>query len=710
MDAITLPRGGYIIDTPAGYIQFGSPPETIKDSMHLPKGVPQFFVLPNRFFNWIKGISVAEVEFPIYFNFFIKKRKTYILCQKEQLKPFATILREAIFGPKEISLVGEYPPGTDHEDIAKIEHELKHFRGEMKLGQLVGFIFFEDNRLRVRDIEVEITPDATFRVKDSENLYGEVPTYIQYNPTYDIGKRLPEPYKPPLFGMTCLGPSHGFDPKENTSGFILWLNRRGIMIDPPVNTTEWLIDSNVSPKLIDSIILTHCHADHDAGTLQKILEEGKITVYTTQTIMQSFLRKYAALTKVTVDYLKQLFDFQPIRIGEAIYIHCAKFTFFYSLHSIPTVGFRTEFQGRSMVYSSDHNADPELQRSLLEKGTISPRRYEELRNFPWDSDVVYHESGIAPLHTPIEVLDKLPKALKKRTVVYHIAQKDFPKRTALTLASFGIEKTRELDVPAPSYERTYHILGLLNHLDFFENMPISKAQEFISLVEEEKYAKGQKIIAKGSPGDRFYIIKSGNISVAGKDLKQRKVYGTYDYFGEAALINKLPRAADVFAETDVELYSIPGERFLSFIQGTELERTLTRLASVRDSESWNVLSTSPLFRILTSTQKTLLESLLNPVEFKGAGTILNKGDELHRSFIIRSGEVRVMDGEKEVTRLGRGDFIGAMVKIHRGEPASYSFLHDDTVSGYAIERKDVLSFLNNNPGLIMKLVYDFLQI
>ena len=75
MDPITLPRGGYIVDTPAGYIQFGSPPETIKDSMHLPKGVPQFFVLPNRFFNWIKGISVAEIEFPIYYNFFLSCRR-----------------------------------------------------------------------------------------------------------------------------------------------------------------------------------------------------------------------------------------------------------------------------------------------------------------------------------------------------------------------------------------------------------------------------------------------------------------------------------------------------------------------------------------------------------------------------------------------------------------------------------------------------------
>ena len=42
----------------------------------------------------------------------------------------------------------------------------------------------------------------------------------------------------------------------------------------------------LSPSLLHSaLILTHCHADHDAGTFQKILQERKVTVLTTPTIM-----------------------------------------------------------------------------------------------------------------------------------------------------------------------------------------------------------------------------------------------------------------------------------------------------------------------------------------------------------------------------------------------------------------------------------------
>lgn len=703
----SLPRGGYIVDTPAGLFQFGAPPETVKDTMTEPHGVPQVFILPNRFFNWIKGISVAEVEFPIYYNFFLKKRKTYIVCTKEQLHRFSRVLREAIFGPRHIDLEKDFNGNIPKEEYPTLKGELKYFRNNLKLTDLVNFIIFKDKKVTLQDVTIQAENEHEYHLYYNKKLFAKVPSTIEYNPTYDIGKRLQEPFDPPLFGVTCLGPSHGFDPTENTSGFILWINRRGIMVDPPVNSNEWLIDSNVSPKLIDSIILTHCHADHDAGTLQKILEEVKVTVYTTPTIIDSFFRKYCAFTAVSHHYFSQLFDFKQVTIGEPIHIHGAKFNFFYSLHSIPTIGFRLEVGGKTLVYSSDHNNDPSLHKKLLDEGFISESRYNELRSFPWDADIIYHEAGIPPLHTPINYLDSLDDAIKKKSIVYHIAKKDFPEKTLLRLAQFGVEKTVRIPIQAPKFDSVYHILGILSYLDFFEDMPISKAQEFLHIVNEEKYHQGSKIIKKGDIGDKFYIIRSGNVSVLGDDLEQRKIYGVYDYFGEAALLNDKPRSADVVAATDVVLYSIDKEGFLSFINGTELKRTFKRLAQIRDSETWNVLSTSPFFRILSSTQKTYLESILHKQESVEPRDIIKKGNRIDRIYIIRDGEVEVTDGKEDIARLQRGDFLGAMIKVYRDEPAEYTYKNSSPVSLYYIERNDIRSFLDNNPGLMMKLVYSF---
>ena len=105
---ISLPRGGYLVKTDISSIQFGSPPETIKDTMFLESGVPQVFVLPNEFFSWTKGISVAELEFPIYYNFFFRKKRTFIICSEKQFQRFKKVLRESIFGPRNLDLTNDY--------------------------------------------------------------------------------------------------------------------------------------------------------------------------------------------------------------------------------------------------------------------------------------------------------------------------------------------------------------------------------------------------------------------------------------------------------------------------------------------------------------------------------------------------------------------------------------------------------------------------
>jgi hypothetical protein len=76
LELTKLPRGGVSVYTEAvGRVQFGIPPETIKDSLDL-EGleVPQFYIVPvERFCREMGralGVNLAEFEFPAYYNFF----------------------------------------------------------------------------------------------------------------------------------------------------------------------------------------------------------------------------------------------------------------------------------------------------------------------------------------------------------------------------------------------------------------------------------------------------------------------------------------------------------------------------------------------------------------------------------------------------------------------------------------------------------------
>ena len=170
----------------------------------------------------------------------------------------------------------------------------------------------------------------------------------------------PPTFHPPSFGVTVLGNSHGFDKSGSVSGYVLWINGRGVMIDPPPYSSATLEREGIRPRTIVGIILTHCHADHDAGAFQKVLTGSPVVVITTPTIYKSFIRKYAALSALSPALLRHSHRHKPAIIGKPLRFQGATFHFTYTLHSIPCVGFRVEWRGRSIIFTGDHLNSPDM--------------------------------------------------------------------------------------------------------------------------------------------------------------------------------------------------------------------------------------------------------------------------------------------------------------------------------------------------------------
>ncbi len=70
------------------------------------------------------------------------------------------------------------------------------------------------------------------------------------------------------------------------------MNEFGWLVDPPPNAVEFFRANGISTKCIRGVILTHTHADHDAGTFQRMLQEGRMVLITTSTVRNSFMTKY----------------------------------------------------------------------------------------------------------------------------------------------------------------------------------------------------------------------------------------------------------------------------------------------------------------------------------------------------------------------------------------------------------------------------------
>jgi CRP-like cAMP-binding protein len=68
-------------------------------------------------------------------------------------------------------------------------------------------------------------------------------------------------------------------------------------------------------------------------------------------------------------------------------------------------------------------------------------------------------------------------------------------------------------------------------------------------MEREEVAPGTTLVREGEPGDRFYVVFAGMLSVSQKDRGNQGVLRPGDYFGEVALTMPVPRTATVTAIT-----------------------------------------------------------------------------------------------------------------------------------------------------------------
>ena len=99
--------------------------------------------------------------------------------------------------------------------------------------------------------------------------------------------------------------------------------------------------------------------------------------------------------------------------------------------------------------------------------------------------------------------------------------------------------------------------NILLNTYFFQSLKMNELDELIGHLRMIRVQKGYEIIKQGDPGDAFYLIALGSVSVwRKKGFKTVKVaeLGEDNFFGEMALISNEPRNATVVAEDVTELF------------------------------------------------------------------------------------------------------------------------------------------------------------
>lgn len=701
-----LQRGGLLVEWGDFRAQIGAYPETIKDTLVDVEGVPQLFILPERLFDTHLGVTMAELEFPVYFNYYVKQRQVSFLCRTHQLRPVLEVLQESVFGPPDLDLRPEYKDGADTPGYPDLAAEMKWFKKQpdgsmLKLNDMVTpLTFSQQGQAEFEGVSIRALTGDHYEFSRG----GESHT-VHFQPQTQRQRSLEgDRYLPPLFGVSIIGSGHGFDASTSTSGFLLWVNGHGILVDPPVNATDWLRKNGIDARLVQDVILTHCHADHDSGTLQKVLEESRVLIHTTPTVIHSFVRKYDDLIGLTPEQFRNLYDFQAVVVGQPIKILGAQFTFKYMFHPIPTLGFEVEFQGKRFAYSCDTLYDPDLLPQLEDQELMSPGRVDDLLGFNFDADLVLHEAGVPPIHTPVGVLAALPEGQRQNLYLTHVSNSSVPEGCGLRIAPTGVENTLILEVEEPpEVGRAQEMLEVLSQIDLFAEFKIGKALEFLRNAQYFQVPAGQVLIRTGEPGDCFYMILSGDAAVVRNNQKIKTV-SRFDYVGEMAVVLNQPRYADVVAETDMEILSMGRREFLNFIEGSGLNEIFRRVSSNKMMGSWPLLSENRLLDPLTTYQKTQLLAVLQRQRFAADEVLFSVGEPVTSFYLVEEGTIRLEHPNGTEEQAARGALL-LQVDNH-GQPATHlvtAVAREDGLA-YTMEAREGSSFMRANPGTFVRIL------
>ncbi len=450
---------------------------------------------------------------------------------------------------------------------------------------------------------------------------------------HETWKTAATPLEIPEFGITFLGSGTGFDPKTFTSSYIIWIDGKAIGIDLLANCEEHFIRHGIASNDISHIFLSHMHADHDGGILEKIMWGEKSYLLTSRPIFDSFLRKAEALTNVEKDCIKNLVNFVNLEPGKEIPvpgIDRTYITFDYSFHSIPAGRFKLRYQslnGKEVTisFSGDTRFDTKLVNTVCKDGIISAERRDQILGFLWDCDHIIHEAGEGLVHTRVQELLKLPAAKRRKLILTHADQKT---RKTIGLR-FGHEG-ETINILNRKYPPSIEdFLPLLKKTGLFSSLTSKQFDFLLKNLVVETFSMGDYVFKQGDIGNKFYIILSGFAEVIKND-KIVSINEKGSFFGELALINMdRKRRASIRAKSKLQVVSMDREIYKKNDLTTNIYERLYEF-----SNFFTESSPSSLFGYMSRGEF---------VTFIQGDEIIKYGEKNRDVYVLLSGEVDILD-------------------------------------------------------------------
>jgi len=316
------------------------------------------------------------------------------------------------------------------------------------------------------------------------------------------------------------------------------------------------------------------------------------------------------------------------------------------------------------------------------------------------SDLLLHEAGIAPIHTPLEALNALPEELKKNLKIIHVGSKRAAEAAQLGIdtVKVGFDNTITVPVPRLQHSDATNILHMLLQTDLFRSLDVTTAIDLLLVTHKRTYKTDEVICKTGDAGDHLRIVQAGSVKLERDGVARELRY--CDYFGEGALLTDGFQMGTATAATNVDMIEIDKADFQYLMSRRPLLRErVVRRSQLRYTASWKAIGANSVFANFSMAQVTQLQSVMAEETVKAGQVLWKRGDIVKDVILIGEGKFAF----KELAMTESEPFLpGALLvdvySLEHRKPHRLTFhaLTDGKV--FRIAGSDILEFLDNNPG------------
>jgi CRP-like cAMP-binding protein len=201
-------------------------------------------------------------------------------------------------------------------------------------------------------------------------------------------------------------------------------------------------------------------------------------------------------------------------------------------------------------------------------------------------------------------------------------------------------------------------LAALRAVPLWAELPSARLLEVARAMHAQDVGRGTEVVRQGEQGDRFYVVVHGAFEVVVDGQAQVRL-GRGDYFGERALLHRVPRAASVLATESSRLFVLDQSAFDALL-ASDLAVRLRLEAALAYRQD---VARMALFADLSSAELDLLLARLVPLDVDTGHTIIRQGDSGERFYVVRSGRVDVERDGELLASLGPGDAFGEIALL-----------------------------------------------